>query len=180
MPYTAKTASADKQEIDMANHVDSVVGQVMDNYKSRPGRKREDHPLPFSLDHHEQEMGRLWIAMGERYGNQWTSGYGDLPNEEWTKACSKITPSQIQAGLDLCVERTNHWPPNLSEFVQLCCSQPASKKFEFPQLSDQSDTRASPEVKAYIDCKRVLSLGDTGFIELYNERVEFHTAEMGQ
>jgi hypothetical protein len=53
---------------------------------------------------------KFWRRMTEVYGNRWTCGYGDDPNESWSKALARLDPMDINL----------EWPPTLTEFLSHC------------------------------------------------------------
>lgn len=70
-------------------------------------------------------LARLWLLMGVKYGQRWTSQYPDevtlkLAQAEWGSQLSSLTMDQIKTGLDNVVDEFPSWPPTIGEFKQIC------------------------------------------------------------
>ena len=50
----------------------------------------------------------------------WLSTCGKVPDELWTAALSRLSPEEIQAGLEKTIELGEHYPPSLPEFMKRC------------------------------------------------------------
>ncbi len=129
----------------------------------------------------QERMKKLWSRMIHIYGfHKWTTTYTKDPNKTWSQACARLSPEMIGVGLESCMNRTDPWPPTLPEFLQGCYRPASPKKFSCLQIEHKDTTYDSPESKAYMDCNKDMSPGDPGYKEYFNERVAFHTADMGE
>lgn len=63
------------------------------------------------------------------YGHKFTSAYGDVPSDTWSRALSGFTAKQIGEGIRACFHREDTWPPTLPEFVEMCRDKPRSLYF---------------------------------------------------
>lgn len=68
-------------------------------------------------------MARLWQLMAELYGHKWTSVHG-LADESgnWGKALGGIDKYQLAAGIRVCTQSGDPWPPSAPEFRAMCLS----------------------------------------------------------
>lgn len=68
-------------------------------------------------------MARLWQLMTELYGHKWTSvhGLGD-ESGNWGKALAGIDKYQLAAGIKVCTQNGDPWPPSAPEFRAMCLS----------------------------------------------------------
>ena len=64
------------------------------------------------------------------YGHKFTSAYGDVPSETWSRALAGATGSDIAQGIKACFQRQDTWPPTLPEFVEMC--RPNARSLYFP------------------------------------------------
>ncbi len=58
--------------------------------------------------------------MTESYGQMWTNGQGDEPNNTWSIALSALKPEQIATGLERMRDNGKPFPPTLPEFMGWC------------------------------------------------------------
>lgn len=84
---------------------------------SIPFSVRRINVLPIS------ELKKLWNSLQGFYGSRWVVEYGELNGPlatVWARALGKITPEQLSAGMNACLERDSPHPPSLPEFMRLC------------------------------------------------------------
>ena len=72
----------------------------------------------------EKNMDAIWLKMTRIYGHKWTSSYGSLDDGTWLSALQRIPIEKVKHGLELCLTRSDSWPPSLPEFLQLCLGLP--------------------------------------------------------
>lgn len=72
----------------------------------------------------------VWVAMGEIYGNQWLSAFGEEPNQQWELAISNLTRREILLAIELCKCKytDSRFPPNLTQFLNYCKTPDFKKK----------------------------------------------------
>jgi hypothetical protein len=74
-------------------------------------------------------MAKLWSRMIEMYGHKFTSSYGEVPSDTWSRALSGATAADLAQGVKACFQRQDTWPPTLPEFVEMC--RPAARSLYF-------------------------------------------------
>jgi hypothetical protein len=62
----------------------------------------------------------VWITMGEIYGNQWTTAFGEEPNKQWTLEIGNLTMREVLYGIEQCKHSGSQFVPNLPQFLAYC------------------------------------------------------------
>ncbi len=93
--------------------------------KKSSGNGSGNNPPPSS-----SLMAKLWERMIEMYGHKFTSSYGEVPSETWSRALSGATSHDLAEGVKACFKREDSWPPSLPEFVEMC--RPRMRALYFP------------------------------------------------
>jgi hypothetical protein len=78
----------------------------------------------------------LWERMIEMYGHKFTSSYGEVPSETWSRALSGATSHDLAEGVKACFHREDNWPPTLPEFVEMC--RPKMRSLYFPDAATKA------------------------------------------
>lgn len=68
--------------------------------------------------------------MREMYGHKFTSSYGEVPSETWSRALAGVSSQQLADGCQACLLLDDNWPPTLPEFVEMC--RPKMHSLYFP------------------------------------------------
>ena len=58
--------------------------------------------------------------MGEIYGNQWTTAFGEEPNKQWTLEIGNLTMREVLYGIEQCKHSGSQFVPNLPQFLAYC------------------------------------------------------------
>jgi hypothetical protein len=78
-------------------------------------------------------MAKLWSRMIEMYGHKFTSSYGEVPSDTWSRALAGATSADLAQGVKACFQRQDTWPPTLPEFVEMC--RPQARSLYFPDAT---------------------------------------------
>lgn len=62
----------------------------------------------------------LWVRLGEIYGHQLTSQYGETMPETWRRLLKEFSSTDLKRGLQGLLKRQDKWPPNAIEFRNMC------------------------------------------------------------
>lgn len=66
-------------------------------------------------------MARLWQLMAELYGHKWTSVHGIADESgNWGKVLAGVDKYQLAAGIKVCTQSGDPWPPSAPEFLAMC------------------------------------------------------------
>lgn len=95
-------------------------------------------------------MAKLWERMIEMYGHKFTSSYGEVPSDTWTRALAGCSPQGIAQGIRACFQRQDPWPPTLPEFVEMCREQPRSLYFHSPMMLEHKTVSTPETAKKHI------------------------------
>lgn len=82
-----------------------------------------------------KRLVQFWLAMIGLYNHKWVSACGELPiNDDgtltlqgslWSQGLFGFTQQQINDALRSCMNRSDNWPPVLSEFRAMCLGIPS-------------------------------------------------------
>ncbi|HET9680330.1 MAG TPA: hypothetical protein VFP95_07210 [Gammaproteobacteria bacterium] len=77
------------------------------------------------------------------FGSTWVKQYGDTANDTWAAAIDRLDDGQIINGLARILDESWKFPPNLSEFVELCRKKrlSASHKIQRPGLPEPDSVK---------------------------------------
>ena len=74
-------------------------------------------------------VDRLWLRMGEIFGQRWTGPFGNDPAtgaaQTWAKGLAGLTGQQVARGMSAVMTSAEPWPPTLPEFRSLCLGIPS-------------------------------------------------------
>lgn len=84
-------------------------------------------------------IDRLFLRMGELYGNKWSeyialAGGPKRAAELWQSALAGISADELKRGLDGCLKSGNGWPPELPVFRAMC-RPPRDPEHEFERAA---------------------------------------------
>lgn len=111
---------------------------------------------------HAKAMGFLWLKMAQIFGHAWKS-FGDVPSSTWVEALAQFEPEIIVLAVKLTLEKPRKWPPNLTEFIELCryAISEISRRKEWedalnrPKIEDYSDSTEAHE--RFLDAAKAFS-----------------------
>jgi len=96
---------------------------------------------------------RLWEVMGEIYGLQWFTEYGDAPNATWIAEIERLAPAELIRGIEQCKRSRSPFVPRLPQFLGYCDDgMTAEQRAFYAQVRDQQVLSlprppANPEIK---------------------------------
>ncbi len=61
--------------------------------------------------------------MRETFGSVWATQYGAVPNDTWLRAMADVSDEQLVNGLNRMVRARSEFPPNLTQFIDLCTQE---------------------------------------------------------
>jgi hypothetical protein len=96
--------------------------------------------------------------MGEIYGNQWTTAFGEEPNNQWTLEIERLTMREVRYGIEMCKHSGDRFVPNLPQFLAYCKAGKKVVDVGSLRLFALPKPPQNPEVKkaAILEMKRIL------------------------
>ena len=84
---------------------------------SRSGHTQQPMPSPFNT-----LISILWVQLTDIYGSRFINMYGEKDSGVWYHALCDLSENDIKEGLYLVMRdaRFETWPPNCTQFRQLC------------------------------------------------------------
>jgi hypothetical protein len=84
------------------------------------------------------------------YGHKFTSSYGEVPSDTWSRALAGCSAQNIAQGIRACFHREDIWPPTLPEFVEMCRDRPRSLYFHSPMLLEHKTASTAEYAQKHI------------------------------
>jgi hypothetical protein len=86
----------------------------------------------------KEDLGWLWMALSDAFGNKFTNTYGSKVNNIWFHGLKHLTVADLRFGFRRMLDHiSDHeresgeaWPPNLKEFRMFCEKRP--EDFQLP------------------------------------------------
>ena len=109
----------------------------------------------------EEILEDTWQTLADIYGSSLVSQYGPAMPEAWVLLLKGVTPRQIKDGLNALTSRGSSFPPNGSEFRNLCLGITVDKSGNDTTHYHKSaaylsfDDPKHPEHKHYSKAKRI-------------------------
>lgn len=126
-------------------------------------------------------MAELWSRMIEMYGHKFTSSFGEVPSDTWSRALSGCSAEDLAQGIRACFTRQDTWPPTLPEFVEMCRAQPRSLYFHSPAqqglLENHSPEKRSTALEHISQIKQMLRGTNAAVYETESETDRRQLAE---
>ena len=102
----------------------------------------------------EQVIEKVWETLTDVYGSTLVNQYGAVMPEAWIALLKGITQGQIKNGLNKLATRDSPFPPNGSEFRQLCLPETISpdgkNSAAYLDIHDPKHPRNDPESPEYV------------------------------
>lgn len=76
-----------------------------------------------------EQVSILFSRLGAIYRNLWIESFKSdeefsAAEIEWAKQLDRLSPIQIEAAIQACIDSGNRFPPNLPEFVRYATTAP--------------------------------------------------------
>jgi hypothetical protein len=65
----------------------------------------------------------VWREFSAIYGNAWLNEFGERPNHVWIEELAKLSPRDIETGLNQCKRSGSNFAPRLPQFLAYCVPQ---------------------------------------------------------
>lgn len=85
------------------------------------------------------ELWDLWEALADVFGDQFTRRFGEEPSPGWHLALCDVPREKLRRGLDELRKGAWRFPPNATEFRELCLRTVPQAHLPFPPALPESD-----------------------------------------
>lgn len=62
----------------------------------------------------------VWRKFTEFYGSAWLSEFGEQPNQSWIEELARLSPRDVETGLNQCKRSGSNFAPRLPQFLAYC------------------------------------------------------------